>query len=998
MMNRIYRLVWNQIRRAWTVASELARRRGKGGSTRGVVASRRHRWLALLPLALPVAAFAAAPPVTTAMAGGVSATTTAGALPTAELPTGGTITAGRGHIDYGDHTATITQSSERLSLNWLTFDIGAQDTVDFLQPDASAIAVNRIADPDGSVILGHLDANGQVFLINPNGVLFGEGAQVNVGGLVASTLDVDDASLGSGTLRFTGDGSGRIVNQGAITAADGGYIALLGNTVSNQGALNAHLGSVALGAGSTVTLHLDGDALVGMQVDASTVQTLAENRQLIVADGGQVLMSAGAKDSLLASVVNNTGVIQAHTVENRDGHIVLLGGMAAGTANVDGTLDASAPGGGDGGFVETSASHVKVADSAHVTAQSAKGDAGTWLLDPIDFTVAASGGDITGATLGANLAAGDVTIKSTYGQIYVDDAVNWNADTTLTLTARNNIYINADLTATGDHAGLVLMPNTTMDPLYPASGTGIYTIADGASITLSGAAPSLSIAGTPYTVINGLGVEGDTSITTLQGMANNLDGHYALGTDIDASATSGWNSNGDGTFAGFDPIGNSSAPFTGVFDGLGHTIGNLDIGRPSTDNVGLFGYTNGSAMRNVGLIGGSVVGRGTVGGLVGHNNGGAIDHAYVTGSVSGGGADVGGLVGYNLNGAITQDHATGAVTGNATVGGLVGSNDGDGAITQAYATGTVVSHTARAGGLVGLNTDAGTISQAYASGTVTGVSYVGGLAGANSGAIDQTYATGTVTGTSYVGGLAGSSTGTGAIAQTYATGAITGTSYVGGLVGYSDETTIALSHASGAVAGSNHVGGLVGDAESGSIDEVYASGDVTGTDGDVGGLVGYSNGSAITHAYATGAVTGDFEVGGLVGSNSSGSIAQAYATGVVSGNSAVGGLAGTNTGTVTDGYWDKETTGQVASAGSDASSGLTTTDMIDSLPAGFDAEVWGNVDDRTTPYLLNLAGNQVFNVNDLPVGTISPANPPDLYTVVHDVDHLQAMLDDLTGY
>src|SRR5690606_33253671 len=97
-----------------------------------------------------------------------------------------------------------------LSLNWQSFDIGSQSKVDFVQPNVESIAVNRILGNDASVILGQLNANGQVFLINPNGVLFGQSAQINVGGLVASTLDVDDGQLGSDSLHFKGDSSAAI--------------------------------------------------------------------------------------------------------------------------------------------------------------------------------------------------------------------------------------------------------------------------------------------------------------------------------------------------------------------------------------------------------------------------------------------------------------------------------------------------------------------------------------------------------------------------------------------------------------------------------------------------------------------------------------------------------------------------------------------------------------------------------------------------------------------
>ena len=289
-------------------------------------------------------------------------------------PTGGLVVSGAGSITQTGATTNITQTSQNLSLNWASFNIAPLETVNFLQPSNTALAVNRIFDTNGTQILGQLNANGQVYLINPNGILFGQGAQVNVGGMVASTLELNDASLNASRRTFRGDGTGSIVNQGAITASQGGYVALLGQHVRNEGIISARLGTVALGAGSAATLTFDGNNLVQLQVGESVLNSLAENGGLIRADGGMVLMTAGAKNALLASVVNNTGVIEARTVENHHGTITLLGGMAAGTAQVGGTLDASAPDGGDGGFIETSAANVFVSDLTRVTTQSTTGE------------------------------------------------------------------------------------------------------------------------------------------------------------------------------------------------------------------------------------------------------------------------------------------------------------------------------------------------------------------------------------------------------------------------------------------------------------------------------------------------------------------------------------------------------------------------------------------------------------------------------------------------
>ena len=304
--------------------------------------------------------------------------------------------AGNASIAQSGSLTTITQQSPKLSLTWTSFNIAAQQSVDFVQPSASAIAVNRIYDSGGSQILGQLNASGQVFLINPNGILFGRGAQVNVGGLVATTLDVSEAGVDSNSRSLSGNSSHSVVNEGTITAAPGGYVALIANHVDNRGVISARLGTVALAAGSAATLTFSNDTLVHLQIDQSVWRSEADNGGVIRADGGQVLMSAGAREALLASVVNNTGVIEARTVGSEQGRITLLAGMAAGTVEVGGTLDASAPLGGNGGFIETSGAHVEIGSAARVTTAAASRQYGSWLIDPHDFTIAPAVGTPAG--------------------------------------------------------------------------------------------------------------------------------------------------------------------------------------------------------------------------------------------------------------------------------------------------------------------------------------------------------------------------------------------------------------------------------------------------------------------------------------------------------------------------------------------------------------------------------------------------------------------------
>jgi len=957
-MNRIYRSIWNQKTGTFIAASEIAQSHGgKASSVAGAVAGRSNGAIEGLALFLLLAfgpnAFA--------------------------LPEGGAVSAGQADIASGIGGMTINQSSQNAAINWQSFNIGAGEAVHFNQPNSSAITLNRVLGSDPSNILGSLSANGNVFLVNPNGVMFGQGAQINVGGLVASTLNITDSDFMAGRFKFSGIGNS-VTNQGTITAANGGYVALLGANVSNQGVIAAKLGTVALAAGEAVTLDVAGDGLLNVAVDQGAVNALAENGGLIQADGGQVLMTAQAAGDLLDSAVNNTGIIQARTIENRNGVIKLLGDMDSGTVNVGGTLDASALNGGNGGFIETSAAHVKVADDAHVTTAAANGLTGSWLIDPVDFTIAASGGDMTGAAVSAALAGNNFTIQSTSGgagtsgDVNVNDTVNWSANR-LTLNAQRNININTAMNATGT-AQLALEYG---QGAVAAGNTGTYYV--NAAVNLAAGQNFSTKLGSDggvknYTVITALGSEGSTTATDLQGMNGNLTGNYVLGSNIDAAATGAWNGN-----AGFEPVGDGATSFTGTFDGLGHTISNLSIYRPGTDYVGLFGKADG-AIRNVGLVGGSVTGGSSVGGLVADYHSGSISNSYTTGAVIGQNY-VGGLVGYKNSGSIGNSYATGAVTGSNSVGGLVGWSYGN--ISNSYATGSV-SGDFYVGGLVGVN-DIGSISTSYATGSVRGNDYVGGLTGDNYDTVSNSYATGSVEGNNRVGGLVGENNNT--VSTSYATGAVTGSNFVGGLVGRNDDT-VSNSYASGSVTGRSYVGGLVGENDD-TVSNSYATGSVSGTN-FVGGLTGenYDNGS-ISTSYATGTVSGKVRVGGLVGWNqgnisasyatgavsgtahlpyvgglvglNGGNISTSYATGSVSGNDAVGGLVGLNGGNISTSFWNSTVNPSLPGIGNGTltgATGLSTADMklqASFTPAGSAAgqwdfaNTWVIYDTYTTPLL-----------------------------------------------
>ena len=743
-MNKIYQRIFSKIKERWLLVLESVAHRSS---------------LAAMFGAVTLVAF-------------LSFSETSSALDPGALPTNGTITSGKGNISTTGSQMTVKQSSQKMIANWDTFNIGAQSGVTFKQPNANSTALNRINDQNPSQILGTLSANGKIYLINPSGIVFGEGAQVNVGGLVASSLNMADSDFLTGKYTFLNTGNaGSILNQGNISVIPGGVVALIGPSVTNEGTITANKGSVVLGAGNQVTLDFKGDGLISYKVDKGAVDALAANKGLIKADGGLVVMTAQAADSLTQAVVNNSGVIEAQTLKNKSGRILLLADGDNSTTVVGGKLDASAPKGGNGGFIETSGNSVNVSEGAIITTAASQGKTGTWEIDPYDFTIAASGGDITGAAVTAALVNNNVTIRTTNagvtctnltgcgtgnpagnGDIFVNDNISWSSRT-LTLNAWRNIVINKELFGSGT-AKLILYYGQWSASGTSGGTTATYTV--NAPVDLpagSNGATFVTRLGTTvgnainYYVLTTLGAVGSTTGTDLQGMYGHLAYNYALGGNIDASPTSGWNSGAGflpvGYFTGNDPVNGTPTFYTGTFDGLGHTISNLYINRPTMYSVGLFGMTASTgttSIQNVGLVGGSVTGSDYVGELAGRTSG-IVTNVYATGSVTGAGTtygQVGGLIGRN-RGTITNAYATGSVTGTLDVGGLVGWSD-TGNITNVYATGSVTggSGSQYIGGLVGyISTN--TVSNAYATGSVSGTSNVGGFAGYNGGTISNSY-------------------------------------------------------------------------------------------------------------------------------------------------------------------------------------------------------------------------------------------------------------------
>jgi filamentous hemagglutinin family protein len=288
-------------------------------------------------------------------------------------PLGHQLVTGKVTVTRPDPLQTvISQTSQSAIVNWQQFSIGATEHVDIRQPNASSVLLNRVIGNNPTEIYGRLSANGKVFLVNPNGVLFGRTAQVSVGGLVASTLDIVNDDFLAGRYKFSGNSGALVENQGTISAAAHGTVALLGGRINNDGTIVAQLGTAALAAGEKITLDFEGDGLTRIRVDQGAVAAQVANRGLIIADGGQAIMSAQAAQALADTVLNQQGVIRARSLVERDGKIMLDGGAHGVTLN-SGTLDASGGAGQKGGTISVLGRHVGLVGTAALDASGGTG-------------------------------------------------------------------------------------------------------------------------------------------------------------------------------------------------------------------------------------------------------------------------------------------------------------------------------------------------------------------------------------------------------------------------------------------------------------------------------------------------------------------------------------------------------------------------------------------------------------------------------------------------
>jgi filamentous hemagglutinin family protein len=325
--------------------------------------------------------------------------------PTVALPFGGQVVSGAANIDGSvPNVLTVTQSTEQAVVNWQSFNIGAGGTVSFVQPDAGAAILNRVAASSASfasAINGTLSSNGRVYLVNPNGIAIGATGVVNTtGGFIASSGDLSLANFTAGTLSFTG-AAAAVTNAGSITTGSGGLIALLGSTVANSGTATAPGGQIALAAGGGFSLGPADGSLVTVTAaspDTTASDTLLSQTGTLTAVGGTLALKAESSALSLGQVLSNTGSLNAQGASTSGGSIFVsainagatLGGTFA--ADQSGLGSGSYASGGAGGVISVAADGLLSLTGAFTV----EGDTG----GRIDATAATL--NLTGSTLDAS--------------------------------------------------------------------------------------------------------------------------------------------------------------------------------------------------------------------------------------------------------------------------------------------------------------------------------------------------------------------------------------------------------------------------------------------------------------------------------------------------------------------------------------------------------------------------------------------------------------------
>lgn len=747
------------------------------------------------------------------------------------------------------------------------------------------------------------------------------GARIRVDGTAGAggraVVWSDDTTVFDGTITATGAGTaaGGLVETSGHNLLLGDNVAI--STRSEQGAMGTWLIdpyniTISSSASSNASVTVSSNpwnvqpTASGANINNTTLSSYLSNNNVAITTNGAgseagnitvdaaVTWSAATTLSLLADASTGGVFINAAITGSNAGSALVLsagaGGISQTAAITAGTVTATAANGGSVALTNTGNA---------VSTLGASSAAGSFAFTNSQ-ALTVSGPITSNGALSLTTTSGDLTINGAL----VDSHANANAS----LSAAGALKIAKNVTLSGTNAALSLGYGTS------------YSLLGGARVSLPGSGASLSVNGAAYTLIH--------DVAGLQAMVDGTN--YALGNDIDASATASWNSG-----AGFNPI----SSFTTTLTGLGHTVDRLTINRPGQSTVGLIGTLWGT-VRDLTLSNMSVIGAGRVGTVAGNVSSGSVVNVHATGSVTGTAGQIGGLVGWFDQGTISGSSSTARVSGGDEVGGLIGRLRA-GSVSDSYATGSVTATGNYAGGFAGSLYQGGTISNVYASGRVTGPSNTGGLIGGEmlAGSLTLSNAYWDINST----GQATSFAGTGiSNASAYTQATYAGFDFTNTWVmiagqtrpmlrneystvittaaalqlmsldlsaSYTLGTDIDLTGAFTAVGG--YYGGLWGSSGFVSIgsDTSNFTGSFNGQGHTISGLTinraganyvglfGYTNGATISNVTLSGgSITGNDDVGALIGymigGSVSGASASATISGVSTGEANTGGLIG----------------------------------------------------------------------------------------------------------
>src|SRR5579883_919101 len=354
------------------------------------------------------------------------------------------VAAGNVSIQQTSNSTTINQSSQKAIINWQSFNIGPSESTHFQQP-AGGITLNRISATQGpSSIYGRLTANGQIILINPAGIFFGSTAYVNVGGLIATTSNITDRNFLNGNYHFDGVSpyaGASIINEGQIIAANHGLVALVASNVVNHGLIQANLGNVVLASGNAFTINFDGSNLINFTLDQPPSGTTAgiTNTGSLIANGGEILVTAKTAQNVLDHIIDMQGFVQAQSVAQQNGEIILSGDPQGGVVHVAANIDVSGQGKGQmGGQVAITGYDILIDSPTTINASGDSGGGNIYI-----------GGNAHGA---GPLPNANATVMAP-GSSLVADAITSGNGGNIVLWSDNYTNVNGAISAQGGALG-----------------------------------------------------------------------------------------------------------------------------------------------------------------------------------------------------------------------------------------------------------------------------------------------------------------------------------------------------------------------------------------------------------------------------------------------------------------------------------------------------------------------------------------------------------------